>query len=238
MLKTNTGLKTAVCLTASVLLGASAFAAEIYDNSEAYLGQVTGQGNAEIGDVVIFGGTDRILQEFQFEYFLGANANGNEMAQVFLRALDGPVLSDGTALPSTILYSTPAFSLTRNASGFGRVNISGLNVAVPDRVAWTVAFTGFDGLGTPSTQDDETGGLLFYLDSANPGTNPRFFDPATGAQEHYTIRRDANGSWDLLNHPGVVDNLGARFTAVPEPTTWALLLGGLATLGLIRRRKS
>jgi len=236
MLKTNTGLKTAVCLTASVLLGASASAALIYDNSER-VGQVTTQGNGEIGDVVTFGGSDRILTDFEFEYFLNENASGNEMARVFLRALDGPLIDGTTALPGTTLYDSGAFTLTRTASGFGTVDIGGLLLNVPNSVAWTVVFSGFDANATPTTDDDETGGLLFHNDPDNPGTNPTFLDPVTGLQEHYTIRRGTDGGWELLNHDGVADNLGARFTAIPEPTTWALLLGGLATLGFMRRRK-
>ena len=50
MLNKKTGLKTVVCLTASVLLGASSYGAIIYDNTEAWTGQVTGEGNTEIGD--------------------------------------------------------------------------------------------------------------------------------------------------------------------------------------------
>lgn len=225
MLNKKTGLKTVVCLTASVLLGASSYGAIIYDNTEAWTGQVTGEGNTEIGDVVTFGGTDRILTDFQFEYFLTDNASGNETARVFLYSLEAGFL------PDAVLYDSGTFTLDRTPTGFGTVNINNLLVNVPNSVAWTVAFGGLD------TAGGEGGGLLFYIDSDNPGTNPRFFDATTGAQEHYTVRRGVDGGWELLNHPGVVDNLGARFTAVPEPTTWAMLLGGLATLGFFRRRK-
>lgn len=232
MLNKQTGLKSAVCLTASVLLGASASAAVIYDNTENYFNQVTAEGNGEIGDVVNFGGTDRVLTDFRFEYFLSDNTGGNEMARVFIRALDGGLLADGTTrLPGTVLYDSGSFTLDQTANGFGTAIIDGLLINVPDSVAWTVAFTGFEGT--------ETGGLLFYnADSDNLGSDPRFTDSVTGQLENYTVRRGTDGGWELLNHPGVQDNLGARFTAIPEPTTWALLIGGLATLGLVRRRKA
>ncbi len=241
MLNTTIGLKKAVCLAASVLLGASASAAIIYDNTETFTGRITGEeSGTEIGDVVVFGGTDRILTDFQFEYFVGGPggtaASGNEMAQVFLRAMDGPSNGAGGNLPGTILWQSGQFSLE---SGYHQIDITGLNVTVPNSVAWTVVFTGIDNGNPDVTTDDELAGLLFYLDSnTEGGVNPTFFDSVSNQQEPYTIRRGTDGGWELLNHPNVVDNLGARFTAVPEPTTWALLLGGLATIGLLRRRKS
>jgi hypothetical protein len=200
----NTTLKTAVCLTASVLLGTSASAAIIYDNTETFQGVVTAEpNNTEIGDVVVFGGTDRILQSFQFEYFLGGNTGGNEMAQVFLRAMDGP----GTpTLPGTLLWSSAAFNIE---SGYHTININGLNTTVPNSVAWTVVFSGLEAHPETPVADDESAGLLFYLDSnTEGGTNPTVFDAVAGSQQHYTIRRDATGGWELLNHPNVVDNLG------------------------------
>ena len=238
MLNSTFGRKTAVCLTASVLLGASTYAAVIYDNTGFSQGVVTSEGNGvEHGDVVIFAGTDRLLTTFQFEYFLGGATGGNEMAQVFLRAMDGAAIPDGNTLPGTLLWSSGTFNIT---SGFHTINVDALNLTVPDSMAWTVVFSGLDAHPETQAADDEFAGLIFYGDTDPVGTNPRFTDPVTGQLEHYTIRRGADGSWQLLNHtsPNVVDNLNARFTAIPEPGTWAILLGGLATLGLVRRRKS
>jgi hypothetical protein len=234
MLNTTFGLKTAVCLTASVLLGAATYGAIIYDNTSSFPRAVTAEGNGvEHGDVVIFAGTDRLLTSFQFEYFLGPNAGGavegNEMAQIFLRALDGAAVGDGNTLPGTLLWSSGTFNIE---SGYHTINVDALNLQVGDSIAWTVSFTGIEA--------DENAGLLFDVADNPVGTNPRFTDPVTGQLEHYTIRHEADGSWSLLNHttPNVADNLNARFTAIPEPGTWAILLGGLATLGLVRRRKS
>ena len=238
MLNTTFGLRTAVCLTASVLLGASMYGAVIYDNTSTVNFGVTSEANGvEHGDVVIFAGSDRILTSFQFEYFLGGNlqgTGGNEMAQLFLRAMDGPTL------PGAILWSSAPFSIQ---SGFHTINVDGLLLNVPDSVAWTVSFTGMDAHPETPADDDEFAGLLFVQDSTPVGTNPTFFDPAYGNQQQFSIRRAANDSWDILNHgtPGGAnppDNFSARFTAVPEPGTWAILLGGLAALGLVRKRKS
>ena len=237
MLNTTFGLKTAVCLTASVLLGASTYGAIIYDNTADFNLGVTAEGNGvEHGDVVIFAGTDRLLTTFQFEYFLGTNPGGtlegNEMAQIFLRAMDGPDSGVGTALPGTLLYSSTAFNI---GAGYHTVNADQLNIQVGDSLAWTVSFTGIEA--------DENAGLLFTTDSTPVGTNPTILDPAFGNQQHFSIRRAADGTWDVLNHgaPGGAnppDNFASRFTAIPEPGTWAIMLGGLAALGLMRRRKS
>jgi hypothetical protein len=233
------GLKTAACLAVSVLLGASISAATIYDNTESFVGQRTGEPNGtEIGDVVIFGGTDRLLSEIHIEYFLGGNTGGNEMAQVFMRAMDGPVISGTTRAPGTLLYSTPAFNIE---SGYHTIDVTGIGgVTLPDSVAYTVIFSGLEAHPETGAADDEVAGLLFYSSSAAAavGTNPTFFDAVQGNQQHYSIRHNANGSWDLLNHPVVPDNFGARIVAVPEPGTLAILLGGLAMLGLVRRRKA
>lgn len=233
MLNSKTGLKTAICLTASLLaslLSGSSSAAIIYDNSEILLFDRTDQGSVEHGDVINFAGTDRILTTIEFEYFVTPGGSGNEMAQLFLYALDGPIAAQGTSLPGSLLYSSVPFSLTGGtAAGYGTAEIRDLAVVIPDSVAWTVSFTGLEGA--------EAAGLLFYSSGQEQvGSNPMFLDPDLGSQQHYTIRRDG-ATWELLNHDGVTDNLGARFTAVPEPTTWALMLGGLATIGLLRRRK-
>jgi len=52
----------------------------------------------------------------------------------------------------------------------------------------------------------------------------------------YFLRHNVSG-WQVLDTPNLVDNLNVRFTAVPEPSTVALMLGGLLTMGVIRRRK-
>lgn len=235
MLYSKTGQKLAVCLTASAfasLLSAASSAAVIYENSEAFTGQVTPGivNGVGIGDIVGFAGTERTLTSVSFEYFLSPTRSGNETAQFNIYALDGGTV-DGTTLPSTLLYTSPAFSISTGttAEGYGTFDIENLAVALPDSVAWTVTFGGLDA--------GESAGLLFHNDLSPVGTNPTFLDPVTTAQEQFSVRRNSDGTWDLLNHDGVVDNFSVQFQAVPEPTTWALMLGGLAMMGFLRRRK-
>ena len=229
MLNKKTGQKLTVGLTAltlTTLLSASSLAQTvIYDNTETLTSFRTDEPNGTAyGDFAIFSGTDRTLTTFQFDYFLAAGNSGNEMAQVNFYALNGNT-------PGALLYTSSPFEITSNRTpiGYGQRQIGNLSLAVPDSVAWTVTFTGLEGT--------EGAGLLFATDSNGPGANPTFLDPTLGTQQHFTARRAADGSWALLNTDGVEDNLSVRFTAVPEPTTWALMLGGLAMFGLARRRK-
>src|ERR1041384_4567957 len=96
----NTGVKTA-CLVASVLWGASASADIIYDNTGAYLGFVTKEQNAQIGDYVNFAGTARTLTDWQFEYFVTPGANVS--FQAFLYSNDA-----AGGMPGSLLYSSGA----------------------------------------------------------------------------------------------------------------------------------
>jgi hypothetical protein len=224
MVKTKTGLNTAVCLAACSLLSSAASAAIIYDNSETFEGVRTAEGMVEHGDVIGFAGTDRILTTVQFEYFLSPTRSGNETAVFSLYAVNNGVIS------GTPLYQSSAFDIATGttAAGYGQGQIADLSLTVPDSVAWTVTFGGLEGA--------EDAGLLFYTSANGIGTNPTFLDPASQSQQHYTVRH-ANGQWSIIMHDDAGDNLAARFTAVPEPTTWALMLGGLAVMGLLRRKK-
>ena len=223
MRKTNTGLTAAACLAVSALMGVTASAQSIvYDNTSGSLGQRTGEGNAEIGDQVIFAGTARTVSQVSFEYFVTPGGSGNETAQFFMYRIDS-----ATKLPSTLLYTSPTFNLVpATPAGFGTATISGFAVDVPDQIAWTVSFAGLEG--------QESAGLLFY-NPPSVGSSPTF-DPGDGTQHDFFLRHNVSG-WQVLDTPNLVDNLNVRFTAVPEPSTVALMLGGLVTMGLIRRRK-
>ncbi len=230
MRKTNTGFKAAACLAVSAILGGTASAQIVYDNTSNYLGQRTSEGNAEVGDVVQFAGTARNIAAVSFEYFVAPDTTqgtaavfGNETAQFFMYALGANGLPTGSAI-----YSSPTFNLVPgSANGYGTATISGLSVTVPDRIAWTVAINGIEG--------NEQAGLLFY-NPPSVGSSPTF-DPGDGTQHDFILRHNVSG-WQVLDNPGIVDNLNIRFTAVPEPTTIALMVGGLLTMGLIRRRNS
>jgi hypothetical protein len=223
----NRKTKWAACLTVSALASlstATSFAQLVYENGfEGYSGQRTSAANGVVGDVV--GLTQQgVLSSASFGYFLNPTLrSGNETASLSIYSLDAG------GLPGTLLFSSSAFDITgTTAEGFGTLNVNDILTFVPNSIGYTITFGGLTA--------GEEAGLLFSNDPTLVGTNPTFFDDVTSAQEHFTIRNNG-GTFERLNFPGVIDNLNASFTVVPEPSTFALLIGGLAAMGLIRRRK-
>jgi hypothetical protein len=235
-MKTITAHKTVAGLIASGLLAASASAAvptnpAIYYNANQASQQTSGgvplfrdlndpanpAGTTEIGDEITFGGSLRNLTDLQYNFNITPGSNPS--AQLFLRSLDGP-LFNGNASPGSVLYTGDIVSLGSGADafGYGSVTVNGIDGRVlPDTVAWSVVFTGVNA--------GERAGLLYY--------NP----PEVGSSTDDFWAR-VNGTWQLLDTPGVVDNFAFAAYAVPEPTTWAIMLGGLGLLGFLRRRKA
>ena len=227
MRNTNTGSNLVACLAATVLMGASASAQEvIYQNSTGGLNVVSDQGSAEIGDMVSFAGSARTLTEFSFDYYISPTASGNEAFQVFIRTMDG-----AGGFPGSVIYDSGLLGTSLITSGldngFGRFVAQGLSLDVPENVTWSVAFSGFEA---------GEGGLRFAGD-AEVGMSPRFDSGTFGASGTDFYFRMGTEGWEVLTQGDLVENFAASFTAVPEPSTWALLIGGLATFGFMRRRK-
>ena len=220
MRNTNTGSNLVACLAATVLMGASASAQEvIYQNSTGGLNVVSDQGSAEIGDMVSFAGSARTLTEFSFDYYISPTASGNEAFQVFIRTMDG-----AGGFPGSVIYDSGLLGTSLITSGldngFGRFVAQGLSLDVPENVTWSVAFSGFEA---------GEGGLCFAGDAEVGGTFG-----ASGTDFYFRMGTEG---WEVLTQGDLVENFAASFTAVPEPSTWALLIGGLATFGFMRRRK-
>lgn len=199
---------------ASALLATPAYgqSTPIYSNADNYLSLFTDFiGNGQIGDQVTFGGTARTVTDIDVEYFLNS---GSAVGQLFVRAMDGPVVN-GVATPGSVLYDSGQLTL---GAGQNHISATGLSLEVPESVTWSVLFSGVDA--------GEQIGLLYY-------------DPPTVGQSFDDFWQIVGGTWTLMDTPNVKDNFGAVFTAVPEPSTWALLLGGAGMLGFLSfRRKS
>ena len=166
---------------------------------------------------------NRTIDSFRFEYFLSANANGNETAVLTLYANDGPTITrtvDGTTFdvqaPQTVLYTSPILTLgtgyqTAEASGF-------VPFDVPNTFTWTVKLSGIEAT--------EVAGLLVY-------------NPPTVGSSFTDFWQNNSGTWNtyLLDN-GVAANFAARVTAVPEPTTLALaLVAGLGWVGYLGMKR-
>jgi len=193
-------------------------AAIVYENATTDLNRTYGPNGVEFGDEITLAGSNRTVTEFQFEYFLSGNANGNETVQLRFYANDGATinrpLTDGTTIqskgPGTLLYTSPVLSLQ---TGFNYADASGFSINVPSDFTWAVTFNGID--------SGEIAGL-------------RVYDPPTVGSSFGDFWQKNSGTWNtyIFSDPAGPANFAARVTAVPEPTTVAYaLLAGLSFLG-------
>lgn len=219
MRTTSKFVKCLAALSALLPFCTSGLASVVYDNSFTDLNQSYGTNNVEFGDEINLSGTDRVVTNFKFEYFLGGNASGNETAQLTLHANDGPMITRtiGTdtfqiASPGSVLYTSPILSLQ---TGYQTAEASAFAVDVPDTLTWTVTFQGLEA--------GEVAGL-------------RLFNPPTVGTSFADFWQKNGGTWNtqLIDNGVVPANFAARVTAVPEPSTLALgLLAGLSCMGYL-----
>lgn len=205
--------KSIAALAASLVFCTSGFAADVYDNTTNPLNRVIPQGTAsEMGDQIFLAGADRRVTDFQFDYFVSTNASGNERAEFFFYLNDGV-----NGAPNTILYRSGEINL---GTGSRFLQAQALSVTVPNSFTWSVSFKGID--------FNETAGLLLF--------NP----PTTGSSFDDFWVKNSDGTWStfLVDSGATPANFGARVTAVPEPSTYAMaLLGAAALLGYRRMKR-
>ena len=231
MRTTSTLLKSLAVLSALLPFCSSGLASIVYDNSTTDLNLLAPASNGvAIGDEINLAGTDRLVNDFKFEYYLSGNAAGGETLQLTLYANDGlpaeRTVNGVTRLapsPGTVLYTSPVLNMQ---AGFQTAEASAFQVLVPDTFTWAVTF---QGLGAA-----EVAGLRVY-DGPTVGTSfADFWQQSGGTWNTYLLPNDS------LGNP-VAANFAARVSAVPEPTTLALaLLAGLSWVGFLgyKRRSS
>jgi hypothetical protein len=212
-------LKSLGALAASFLLAAPASAEIVYDNSDPanYLDRFYAPGNnIEFGDQVTLAGTERLVTEFQFEYYW-SSLSGNETAQIFFYANNAP--GDPAAPLTELFRSGEIAGLSTDEHGFGKVVVSGMGIPVPDTFTWTVILGGIDG--------GEQAGLTLY---SAPTVGDGFAD--------FWMRTDGTWATHLLEDGAVPAHFGARITAIPEPGTYALMaIAAFAFVGYRRLQR-
>lgn len=184
-------LLSVVCLLALSRLPAQADI--VFDNSDTGGTNVyyPFAGVVEFGDEVILKGGAQTMSEFAFEYYGNFVAGGDETARLRLYKADGPVTPSGDATPGTLLYDSGAFGLV---PGWQTKTFSGLSLAVPGDVIWTVEFTGITGGA------GDQAGLVFRQ---KPSVGDSYDD----------FWQKASGKWLLYNFSqsgGPVANFAAR----------------------------
>ena len=92
----------------------------------------------EYGDQITLGGTNRLIDDFKFAFWLASASvfNGDETARIRFYA------NDSSGAPGTVLYDSGAVAFTP-AVGDNYITLSNLSVLVPDTITWTVLFGGF-----------------------------------------------------------------------------------------------
>ena len=217
-------------MVAAVALSLSASGATIYDNSANDLVTRLNPGLKEIGDEIIFAGTERYVTQFAFEYYGLTTPNnfvfagGNSVqARVRFYLNDGPTYNT-YATPGTTLFDsgwfggfgpTPRATIVF-ASVLGDFPVNGLYIPA-NSITWSVQFQGLAGT-------DEIGVDIY--------------NPAVVGQTLSDYWENNAGSWTLLTG-SIPMNFAARFqavNAVPEPSSLALM--ALAGAGLLFRRRS
>ena len=157
----------------------------------------------EHGDEITLGGTNRVITQFSFEYYGDfTSPQGDETARIRVYRNDGAVNSQGAAVPGTLLYDSGSFSI---GAGYTTKKFTGLNIAVPKTLTWTISFGGISGL-----QGDRAG--LILGPAVTIGSSFRDF-----------WIRDNTG-WHLNKFPNYTPpaNFVVRLISGSEPTTVAI----------------
>ena len=115
----------------------------VYDNARGAKGEIQFVSD-EIGDEFTLDGSQRVINQIQFEYFAALNPfETTQKGELRFYANNGPVTGEGgPKKPGDLLFESDTFSLR---AGYNMVTVSDLRVRVPEEVTsvtWAVEFTG------------------------------------------------------------------------------------------------
>ena len=179
----------------------------VYDNARGAKGEIQFVSD-EIGDEFTLDGSQRVINQIQFEYFAALNPfESTQKGVLRFYANNGLVTGEGgPKKPDDLLFESDAFSLR---AGYNMVTVNGLRVRVPEEVTsvtWAIEFTGLTNIGKV--------GLL------------RHDEPAKGASaKTFWINSESKAApnWQLQNPADGHGNFSARIAAqTPPPVSLAI----------------
>ena len=169
--------------------------------------------NGEIGNEITVSGANWQVTELSIEIYSqgGIFPNGNPGFADFQAQLYANNGAGGQ--PGTLLWQSTVEQHVYYLGGLSLLNFSVPDIAVPGTFTWT---------------------LQYSNTSPIPPALPSGAAPAIGASDICWFRTQNDATWTPATAAG---NLMAQITAVPEPTTYALLMAGAFALGLRRTFK-
>ncbi len=179
----------------------------VYDNPRGVKGDIQ-LASGGIGDEFTLDGSQRIINQIQFEYFAALNPFESDQKGVLnVYANNGPVTGGGgPKKPGDLLFESDAFSLR---AGYNMVTVSDLRVRVPEEitsVTWVLEFSGLTNIG-------KVGLLLHDEPDSGASAGTYWLNAGTKATPDWQLQTPANGR----------GNFSARVAAqTPPPLSLAV----------------
>jgi hypothetical protein len=184
----------------------------VYDSIRDNLFYGQGLGNSdEVGETIYLSGTARIVTTF--DVAIGANTSPPFKLKFYNP--DGPNSS-----PGSLIWESPSRNYPLDPGAFNRkiLTFNVPNVEVPDSFVWTIELL-----------DRSQGNVVIgTIENNRPPIRPPIRPPLVGQAGVLWEERPSTGFFTTFT----LFDLGARVTAVPEPTAAALLLATCAVFAL------
>lgn len=208
----------------------------IYSNSVNDLVTRFDPGAREVGDQIEFGGHDRYLKYFDFEYWGWNTVPG---ATSFAGAVEARVRFYRNNGASFNGYATPNDPFY-DSGWFGGFGLTGPELGFRATIYFT-AGSDFDSGGLPIPVDEMTWSVQFRGMGATDTVGVDLYSPPVIGQSYDDYWQndgtELSPDWKLMTNSLPMD-FGTRFYAVPEPSSLSLtLLGGFGILTLLRRMR-